>query len=100
LKTGSAFGERQAVAGRPVCPPLIGDPTLADGILDRLIHNAHRIEMRTMSGRRQFGMMPVTCGRECTFGSLRESEAHKRLSMTSLPRWSKLPQMPSDVEVR
>jgi hypothetical protein len=24
----------------------IGDPTLADGILDRLAHNAHRIEMR------------------------------------------------------
>jgi len=24
----------------------IDDPTLADGILDRLVHNAHRIEMR------------------------------------------------------
>ena len=24
----------------------IGDPMLADGILDRLVHNAHRIEMR------------------------------------------------------
>ena len=24
----------------------IGDPTLADGILDRLVHNAHRIKMR------------------------------------------------------
>src|SRR4029078_5068939 len=24
----------------------IGDPTLADGILDRLVHNAHRIDMR------------------------------------------------------
>jgi DNA replication protein DnaC len=24
----------------------MGDPTLADGILDRLAHNAHRIEMR------------------------------------------------------
>jgi DNA replication protein DnaC len=24
----------------------IGDPTIADGILDRLVHNAHRIEMR------------------------------------------------------
>jgi hypothetical protein len=23
-----------------------GDPTLADGILDRLVHNAHRSEMR------------------------------------------------------
>jgi DNA replication protein DnaC len=24
----------------------IGDPTLADSILDRLVHNAHRIELR------------------------------------------------------
>ena len=24
----------------------IDDPTLADGILDRLVHNAHRIELR------------------------------------------------------
>jgi DNA replication protein DnaC len=24
----------------------IGDPTVADGILDRLVHKAHRIEMR------------------------------------------------------
>ena len=24
----------------------IGEPTLADGVLDRLVHNAHRIEMR------------------------------------------------------
>ena len=24
----------------------IGDPTMADGILDRLVHNAHRIELR------------------------------------------------------
>jgi hypothetical protein len=23
----------------------IGDPTLADGIFNRLVHNAHRIEM-------------------------------------------------------
>ena len=31
----------------------IGDPTLADGILDRLVHNAHRIEMRRDSIRNQ-----------------------------------------------
>jgi DNA replication protein DnaC len=30
----------------------IGDPTMADGILDRLIHNAHRIEMRGESMRK------------------------------------------------
>jgi DNA replication protein DnaC len=33
----------------------IGDPTLADGILDRLVHNAHRIEMRGESMRKQRG---------------------------------------------
>ena len=31
----------------------IGDPTLADGILDRLVHNAHRIELRGDSMRKQ-----------------------------------------------
>src|SRR5882672_10867513 len=33
----------------------IGDPTLADGILDRLVHNAHRIEMRGDSMRKKKG---------------------------------------------
>lgn len=31
----------------------IGDPTAADGILDRLVHNAHRIEMRGDSMRKK-----------------------------------------------
>jgi DNA replication protein DnaC len=31
----------------------IGDPTLADGILDRIVHNAHRIEMRVNSMRKK-----------------------------------------------
>jgi DNA replication protein DnaC len=30
----------------------IGHPTLADGILDRLVHNAHRIEMKGDSMRK------------------------------------------------
>ena len=30
----------------------IGDPTLADGILDRLVHNPHRIEMKSDSMRK------------------------------------------------
>lgn len=33
----------------------IGDPTLADSILDRLVHNAHRIEMRGESMRKERG---------------------------------------------
>jgi DNA replication protein DnaC len=33
----------------------IGDPTVADGILDRLVHNAHRVEMRGDSMWKQRG---------------------------------------------
>jgi len=33
----------------------IGDPTLADSILDRLVHNAHRIEMCGESMRKKYG---------------------------------------------
>jgi DNA replication protein DnaC len=36
----------------------IGDPTLADGILDRIVHNAHRIEMRGDSMRKARGKQP------------------------------------------
>lgn len=32
---------------------MIGDPTLADAILDRVVHNAHRIELRGDSLRRR-----------------------------------------------
>lgn len=35
----------------------IGDPTLADGILDRIVHNAHRIEMRGDSMRKTRGKL-------------------------------------------
>jgi DNA replication protein DnaC len=34
----------------------IGDPTLADGILDRLVHNAHRIELRGDSMRKRVNL--------------------------------------------
>jgi DNA replication protein DnaC len=36
----------------------IGDPTAADGILDRLVHNAHRVEMRGDSMRKKRGAQP------------------------------------------
>jgi hypothetical protein len=36
----------------------IGDPTVADGILDRLVHNAYRIEMRGDSMRKNRGKQP------------------------------------------
>jgi DNA replication protein DnaC len=35
--------------------PAIGDPTLADAICDRLLHNAHRLELRGDSMRRTSG---------------------------------------------
>jgi DNA replication protein DnaC len=38
----------------------IGDPTAADGILDRLVHNAHRIEMRGESMRKKRGSQPAS----------------------------------------
>ncbi|WP_247547716.1 ATP-binding protein, partial [Bradyrhizobium sp. 177] len=34
---------------------VIADPTLGDAILDRIIHNAHRIELKGDSLRRQAG---------------------------------------------
>ena len=34
---------------------VIGGPTVADGILDRLVHNAHRIEMRGHAMRKSRG---------------------------------------------
>lgn len=37
----------------------IGDPTVADGILDRLVHNAHRIEMRGESMRKPRSLKPA-----------------------------------------
>jgi DNA replication protein DnaC len=37
----------------------IGDPTAADGILDRLVHNAHRIDMRGESMRKRRSTKPT-----------------------------------------
>ena len=38
---------------------LTGNPTLADAILDRLVHNAHRIQLRGDSLRRKRTAKPV-----------------------------------------
>ncbi len=38
----------------------IGDPTVADGILDRLVHHAHRIEMRGDSMRKKRVSQPAS----------------------------------------
>ena len=42
----------------------MGDPTLADGILDRLVHNAHRIEMRGDSCHKQSAKRSYAVGPE------------------------------------
>ena len=36
----------------------IGDPTVADSILDRLLHNAYRIELKGESMRKTLGRKP------------------------------------------
>ena len=38
-----------------VSDPLVGDPTIADSILDRLVHNAHRLELEGESMRKNRG---------------------------------------------
>jgi DNA replication protein DnaC len=38
---------------------MIGDPTYADAILDRLIHNAYRIDLSGDSMRRRKPNLPV-----------------------------------------
>jgi hypothetical protein len=43
-----------------VAPWLIEDPTYADAILDRLVHNAHRIELNGESMRRARAKSPIT----------------------------------------
>ena len=37
---------------------IIGDPTIADSILDRLVHNAHRIELSGESLRKNRNRKP------------------------------------------
>jgi DNA replication protein DnaC len=45
---------------------LIGDPTLADAILDRIVHNAHRIQLRGESLRKRKRAAPVADARQDT----------------------------------
>ena len=44
--------------------PNIGDPTLADAICDRLLHNAYRIELQGDSLRRPAGNIPSAASRK------------------------------------
>jgi DNA replication protein DnaC len=33
-------------------PQIVGDPTIADAVLDRLVHSAHRLELKGESLRK------------------------------------------------
>jgi DNA replication protein DnaC len=39
---------------------MIGEPTIADAILDRIIHNAHRVALEGDSMRRKKAARPLT----------------------------------------
>ena len=39
---------------------MIGEPTIADAILDRIIHNAHRIDIKGESMRRKSPALGLT----------------------------------------
>ncbi|MFH1150340.1 MAG: IS21-like element helper ATPase IstB [Actinomycetota bacterium] len=43
---------------------VIGEPTVADAILDRLVHNAHRIELKGASMRKQRSQKPKEKGKD------------------------------------
>ena len=36
--------------------PALGDPTVADAICDRVVHNAHVLPLKGPSGRKQEGL--------------------------------------------
>jgi DNA replication protein DnaC len=63
VKSGRSFEDRYQTRSTILTSQLpvsrwheqIGDPTITDGILDRLVHNAHRIEMRGESMRKKRG---------------------------------------------
>ena len=59
---------------------MIGDPTYADAILDRLVHNAHRIELH---GRSMRGPKRAAAGDK----TMREYGVDR-----SYPRYSRNPQ--------
>jgi DNA replication protein DnaC len=61
----------------------IGDPTIADGILDRLVHNAHRIEMRGESMRKKRN--PPQGEKKATGPSKTRASGPRSPSQTTLP---------------
>jgi DNA replication protein DnaC len=50
---------------------LVGDPTIGDAILDRVVHRAHRIELKGASLRKRQGVNPATAEENLTTGKER-----------------------------
>jgi hypothetical protein len=51
----------------------LGDPTIADAICDRLVHNAHVLPLRGSSMRRQKGLKPQPDPKPAAWSSSRSS---------------------------
>jgi hypothetical protein len=66
LKASSPVDDRHVPAPLSAWHEVIGDPTYADAILDRLVHNAHRIELTGESLRRARGKQSKTALPETT----------------------------------
>ena len=63
----------------------IGDPTIADSILDRLVHNAYRIELNGESMRKKRGRKPEEGARERVSTVLRWGKGLKRRPLAPHP---------------
>ena len=50
---------------------LVGDPTIGDAILDRIVHRAHRIELKGASLRKRHSVNPATGEENLTTGKER-----------------------------
>ena len=50
---------------------MLGDPTIGDAILDRVVHRAHRIELKGASLRKRHGVAPAAGEESLTTGKER-----------------------------
>ena len=48
---------------------MFGDPTIGDAILDRVVHRAHRIELKGPSLRKRQALSPTAAETECLSGT-------------------------------
>jgi hypothetical protein len=77
----------------------IGDPTLADGILNRLVHHAHRIEMRGESmrkARREKGENDKSSAGKKLWKSRAQNALGNRFAIPTFPQLRRRPHLPLD----